>query len=392
MRTTASGSLRPDPLSARLWLRRHPRRIAPLLSIQALVTALLVTIITPTNAFRATSEAYAKALQRVTIVSPLRQFAFDEALLARLDANPAQERRVEAKMFWLQMPMIVGQGFAPLLAVPADAREEFLDRVGLQLTEGRWPTPGTDECALHESLLAARGFVLGDAFGRLVDPSDSTPGRFVVVGRLRGDARIGLIDFDHANRPTSVLARTPPFQLVYARSGEQIASDAFLHEVVDDGGRAALHVVDAAYLAARIDDSLKNLPVVLGFITASVAAIVALVTALLAVVAFQARIDEFALLLAVGRRVRTLVRKLARETALVALLGWGVGLALGLAAVTLYRDLVLAPKGILMHVPDPRPIVWSAMVPIGSTLVAAIVLGRRLRGMDPVQVIQRRGS
>ena len=382
----------PSPLSAWLYLRRHPRRVAPLLTIQALVTALLVAIITPTNAFRATSEAYAAALAQVTIVSPLRQFAFDDALLARLDANPDQAERVEAKMFWLKMPMIVGQGFAPLVAVPEAHRDALLARVGLRVADGRLPRPGTDEAALHGSLLTARGLGLGDAFGRLEDPSDSTPGRFVVVGRLEGEARLGIVDHAYASRTTSVLARTPPFQLVYARPGRQAASDAFLADVADDEGRPLLHVVDAAFLQERIDESLANLPVVLGFITVSVALVVALVTALLAVVAFQARLDEFGLWLAVGLRSRTLVGKLARETALVALLGWAAGLALGLAAVTLYRDLALEPKGILMRVPDLRPVVLSVLVPVLSTLVACTVLARRLARMDPVQVIQRRGG
>ena len=93
-----------------------------------------------------------------------------------------------------------------------------------------------------------------------------------------------------------------------------------------------------------------------------------------------------------GHRVRTLVRKLARETALVATLGWAIGLGIGLTSVTLYRDLVLEPKGILMQVPDMRPILLSLLVPTLSTVVASFVIARRLRGMDPVSVIQRRGA
>lgn len=392
MSASSPGVLRPSPLSPWLWLRRHPRQAAPLVAIQALVTALLVMIITPTNAFRATSEAYAESLARVTIASPLRQFAFDADLLARLDANPAQAERVEAKMFWLKMPMIVGQGFAPLIAVPDEARDAFLERVGARLVEGHWPRPGTDDAVLHDSLITARGFRLGDAFGRLEDPADPTPGRFVVVGRLEGAARLGLVDHDYASRPASVLARTPPFQLVYAQPGREAVSDAYLRDLVDDEGRSLLHVVDRAYLAERIDESLANLPVLLGFITVAVALVVALVTSLLAVVAFQARVDELGLQLAVGHRARTLVRKLASETALVATLGWALGLGVGLLAVTLYRDLVLEPKGILMHVPDLRPILLSLLVPTLSTVVASVVIARRLHGMDPVSVIQRRGA
>ena len=108
-------------------------------------------------------------------------------------------------------------------------------------------------------------------------------------------------------------------------------------------------------------------------------------------IAFQVRIDEFGLFLAVGHRRARLVRKLVTETGIVAIAAWGAGLALGLAGVWLYDRLALEPKGIVMDVVDPLPLLFSLSVPIFSTVTGAIALGRRLHRMDPVAVIQRRG-
>lgn len=381
-----------NPLSPWLYLRRQPRRVLPVLAIQALVAALLVTILTPTNAFRATSESWASTLDRVTIVSPLRSAEFDQELLARLDGNEAQAERYEAKLFWFEMPMIVGQGFAPLVAVPEAHREELLQRLGLRLVEGTLPKEGSAECALHSSLLAGRKLAIGSAFGRLENPTDTTPGRFVVSGRLEGDSRLGIVDHAYASFAGSVLTRTPPFQLVYAAPGRKAESDAALRALADEDGRALLHVVDAKYVRTRIDDDLANLPLILGFITGSVAIVVALVTALLVLVSFQTRVDEFALHLAIGHPRRTLLTKLGVETALVAGMGWALGLALGTATVLLYRSAVLEPKGIVMIVPDPLPVGLSLLVPVAGTLVAVATLARRLARMDPVLVLQRRGG
>ena len=383
-------------LSAWTYLLRTPRRIAPVFAIQALVTCLLVLIITPTNAFEATARANIRPLEVFTIVSPRVRRDFDEELLGLLDRDLAQAARVEAKMFWLRTPMIVGEGYAPMIALPQGVREEFLARVGSHLIDGEMPAPGTDGVVLHEAVVRARGMKLGDQFGQLVDPQDSTPGRFTLVGILDGDARIGVADHAYASEPFFVLARRPPFQVIYAIPGRKAESDRYLHDAQQAGvggqGEPAFRVIDVPYVEGQIARTLANLPVIIGFITFSVGIVVALVIALLNVIAVQVRVDEFGVYLAVGHQRWRLVRKLAVETAAVAVTAWAVGLGAGLAGVALYRDLWLEPRGIILSLLDARPLLFSLSVPVFSTLTGAVALGRRLHHMDPVAIIQRRGT
>lgn len=394
--TGASARTRPPAarraLSAWTYLRRNPRRILPLFGIQALVTCLLVLIITPTNAFEETARADVRPLEIFTIVSPRVKAGFDEELIALLDANPHQQERVRAKMLWISTPMIIGESASPLMALPDDARPGFMRRVGLTLVQGTLPAPKTDGVALHASIVRARGMALGDTFGRLVDPTDNTPGRFTLVGVLDGASRVGIADFAYADNPLFVLARRRPFQVVYAAEGQKAASDAWLHAAKQADDEAAFRVIDAAYIHARIDALLHNLPLIVGFITFSVAFVVALVVALLNVIAFQVRVDEFGMFLAIGHPRGRLVRKLALEAALVSLAAWGIGLLVGWAGVWIYDAFWLAPRGILLRIIDVRPLWFSLSVPILSTLVAAVALARRLQRMDPVAVIQRRGT
>ena len=382
----------PRPLSPWVYLRRSPRRVLPILAIQALVTALLVAIITPTNAFRATSETYLRALDHFTTVTPSRRSDFDETLFDMLDANPAMERRIQAKTFWMSTPMIVGKGFAPLIAIAPEHQEDFLRRVGLRIARGHLPKPKSGEAAVHEAVLRARGLELGDVFGRLVDPKDDTPGRFEITGVLTGEARLGLVDLAWASTPLSVLARTDPFQIVYATPGRKAESDRYLREAKDDHGNKVFRSLDAGFVRAKVEENLANLPLIVGFITIAVAVVVALVTGLLSLIAFQARVEEFGLHLALGQRRGTMVGKLTAETSFVAIGGWAIGLAFGIALLVVYRNVALEPKGIRMHVLDARPIVFSLTVPALSALVSAVALSRRLHRMDPVAVLQRRGE
>ena len=184
----------------------------------------------------------------------------------------------------------------------------------------------------------------------------------------------------------------PAFQVIYAQDGRKAASDAYLRGCLDEQDRPLFRVVDEQWARKESATQLKNLPLIVGFITGAVAVIVALVTALLNVITFQSRLDEFALYLAVGHPRSRLVRKLAVETTATAIAGWLAGLGLGLATVAVYDRLFLDPKAIEMQVVDAQPFLFSLMVPVLSAVVSAAVLALRLHRMDPVSVIQRRGA
>jgi hypothetical protein len=366
--------------------------VIPVALVQGLVTALLVAIITPTNIFETTSEAYLRVLREYTTVTPLARNDFDAPLQEILDANPAQERRSRAKALWITTPMIVGEAFAPLIALePADGRG-FLERVGNRLVDGALPTPGTDGAAIHGAILRARGLSIGGSFGQLKDPEDTTPGKFTVVGVLDGPSRVGIVDLAYASIPDFVLARRESFQVVYAKAGRKAESDRYLRDAKTKDGSPAFRVVDEAFARRRVDRTMANLPILIGFLTGAVSIIVALVTSLLNVISFQARVDEFGLFLAVGHRRSRLARKLAIETGITSTVGWLFGLALGLGVLAVYRYVALEPKGILMRLLDARPFLFSLAVPGLSAGVSALVLSVRLHRMDPVAVIQRRGA
>jgi predicted lysophospholipase L1 biosynthesis ABC-type transport system permease subunit len=366
--------------------------VLPIAFVIGLVATLEVAIITPMNAFEATTDVYIRPLEILTIVTPLSKSDFDEALTKQLDDNPHMERRLRAKTVWIDTPAIIGELTSPLIALTPDDQPEFLRRMGLELVEGKLPEEASPGAAVHKAILDARGMKIGDEFGRLVNLDDRTPGRFEVVGVLDGESRVGLVDLGYASVPTFVLARRPAFQAIYAKPGEKRQSDEYLRGVKDAEGRKAFRVVDERWARELAEKSLKNLPLIVGFITLLDALIVGFVVMLINVISFQARTDEFALYMAVGHRRGRLVRKLTAEATLTSLLGWLIGVVLGLGIVALYDELVLDPRAIVIRRFDPEAILYTTMVPILSALASAVALSLRLRRMDPVAVIQRRGG
>lgn len=380
------------PLAAAVWLARNPRRVLPAVLVQALVTALVLAVVTPLTGFEETAEASIRPLRHYTGVTPMRRRAFDDELSALLDGNPAMERRLRAKALPMRMPMVVGDAWAVLLALDPADQPAFLARVGDRLAEGSLPEPGSAGVAIHRDVARARGLAIGSEFGRLVDPDDPSPGRFVVRGLLEGPSRVGLADLGYASVPDFVLSRIEGFEIVWAKPGRKAESDRYLEEAKDAEGQKAFKVWDEAYFRHQYERMLRNLPTILNAVVGAITVIIALVVVLLHLIAFQARADEFAILLAVGVRRRRLVRKLAVESALVAVAALALGVGLGLAALSLYDALVLHPKAIVIRLLDPYALVLAAVLPVVSAAASAVVLSFRLRRMDPVSVIQRRNA
>jgi hypothetical protein len=302
------------------------------------------------------------------------------------------ERHARAKALWMRTPMIVGEAWTMLLALDRAGQEEFLARVGNRLAEGKLPDPGSDGAAVHRDVMRARGMRLGDAFGRLVDPEDPAPGRFTVVGVVDGPARVGLADLAYASVPDFVLARVESFEVVYAKQGRKAESDAWLAAAADAEGKPAFKVWDEAFFRRRVERNLANLPVVLNAVIGAITVIISLVVVLLALIGFQARADEFGILLAVGVARGRLMAKLAVESAVQAVVALVLGLGTGFAFLAVWDRAFLEPRAIEIRFADPYAVALASVLPVVAAAASAVVLGLRLRRMDPVSVIQRRNA
>lgn len=380
------------PLAARHWLLRNPRRVWPVVAVQALVTALVLGVVTPLTGFEETFEVNLRPLRVYTAVTPMRRSTFDDDLTRLLDANPAQEHRIKAKALWMRTPMVVGETYTMLLALETADQPEFLRRVGNRLGEGILPEKDTEGVAIHRDVARARGLSIGDMFGRQVNPEDAAPGAFRVVGIVDGPSRVGIADLAYASRADYVLARLEAFEVVYAKGGRKAESDAYLEAAKDSDGDAAFKVWSEAFWRKRSEKAMENLPLVLDAVVGVITVVIALVVVLLQWISFQARSDEFALLLAVGRRRRRLVGKIALETLVSAALSWALGMGLGFAFLAVYDRLVLEPKAILIRFLDPYPIALASALPLVAAAASVAVLAWRLGRMDPVAVIQRRNA
>jgi ABC-type lipoprotein release transport system permease subunit len=379
-----------DPLSPLLHVRRRFGRVLPTALVVALVSALLVLVVTPTNTFEETTRANVRALDAFTVVAPAARPDFSPELEAKLTSISGIDTTLSVRALWIRYPMLVGEAFCAFVLAGSDNARDLATRCGLVLAEGRWPRDGEAEVAIQDEVARARGLAVGDAFGTLVDPEDTTPGRFEVVGLLRGRTRLAVGTAGGGLLGALVLSRTPPFRLVLAKPGAKETVDSSLHAVADLD-RPAFRVIDAAYMRARTERALRNVPLLSGAISFAVALVVALVAALLQLVVFQARIQECAVLLAIGQSRGRLVRSFAAEAALIAVTAWIVGVLGGWLLLTLWVHGVLEPRGLVVRLTDLRAVLLSAFIPLASLLAGVWAIVHELRGLDPIALLQGRG-
>jgi putative ABC transport system permease protein len=379
---------RSDPLSGVVYVRRRFRHLLPQLLAMGLVTSLLIMIVTPTNTFRETTQANLRTLDAFTAVTPFHKPSFDSSLTSLLDRNPALERRLPVKVAWIRYPMLIGETFCPLVILNPQEIQDLMTRLGLALVEGRLPRSGRPEVLLHEDVARAKGLRLGSRVGPLVDRAEVT-GMFGVVGIVRGRGRIGIATMGSGLGSQFLRARLPAYMLIYSRPGDKPISDGYLRGLREDN-EPAFQVVDADYVRQRMAEALQNLPVLVTFLTFIASLAVASVVALLNIMAFQARTDEFAILLAIGQRRTRLAAKLCAECGLLGAAAWIVGAAGGVAAMVLYARYILNPRGIVMQPFDPLPILLTLMLPTIAVVASVLALWRKLRILDPVAAIERR--
>lgn len=353
-----------------------------------LVTALLIMVTTPMNSFRETIRANQYLMSAFTVVTPYGEPAFDSTLTTLLERNPTLERQVPVKVAWVRYPMLIGETFCPLILTDPEEGSALLTRLGLALVEGRFPRRGRREIVLHEDVAHAKRLAVGDRVGPVVERTE-VGGMFEIVGLLRGPGRIAVGTIGGGLGSRFLDARLPAYMLVYATPGGKAASDAYLHALRTEDA-PALQVVDAEYVRARTEEALKNLPVLAAFLMVVTSAAVAVVVALLNLMAFQARADEFAVLLAIGQPRSRLARKVAAECGLLAASAWILGVGVGVGAMIAYARYALGPRGIVMRPLDPQPLALSLGIPVIAAVTSVVVLWRRLRGLDPVAVIERR--
>ncbi len=376
-----------DPLSPFTYTRRNLRKVLPTLIILTFVVSLVVAILSVIGGLKETALVYTREYDHWSILFPRKDTRIPKEVREALAAHPAVERIVDSRNCFMRIKTLIGPVPYHLRAARVEDHEYLLQRAGARLASGTLPRAGTNEVALHSSLMKANGWALGAEFGMEVNDDDWMPGRFRVTGILEGPAPLGLASFEFLNNPLMYAFSAKLWErlIVVPRPGRLEELNAHLRSGKDAKPFDRTRAVD------EVSQSFDRILLVFRFVSGLLIVVVALVTGLLNSIFFAQRLDEFALLLAIGHPRRRLFRMVFGETALLMTLSWILGVLLALGLFAAFRQFVLLPRGVPMPLWHPVPVLISMALPAVAQAFANVTVFRRLRALDPVTIIERRG-
>jgi hypothetical protein len=376
-----------DPLSPWLYGRRNVRKVLPAVIILTFVVMLVIVILSTLGGLRSSMLVYTLEFDEWTLVFPKKDTRIPKALLEEIAKHPAVDRLIDSRNCFVRVKTLIGPMPFNLRAGRKEEMDFLLQRVHATLKEGSLPRPGTNEVAIHENIMKANGWGVGREFGVDVDEDDWMVGRFKIVGILEGPVPVGICSFEYLNNPLqyAFAAKLWEREIIVAKPGRVAELNAYLRTLKE------VKVYDKTRAVDDVTQGFDRIILVFRFISILLIVVVSFVVGLINNIFFAQRIDEFAVLLAIGHTQRRLFRMVAGETAAMMTLSWGLGFALGLVIFEVFRETVMAPRGIPLPFWQPGAILVSLILPVvAQAFAVATVLGR-LRRLDPVTIIERRG-
>jgi hypothetical protein len=376
-----------DPLSPWTYGRRNVRKVLPALIMLTFVVMLVFVILSTLGGLRESMLVYTGEFDAWTLVFPKKDTRLPKTLLQEIGAHPAVDRMIDSRTCFVRVKTLIGPMPFNLRAGRRDENEFLLERVNARLREGRMPESGTNEVAIHENIMKANGWSLGREFGVDVDEEDWMLGRFKIVGILKGPVPVGVCSFEYLNSPLQYAfsAKLWEREIVVAKPGRTAELNAFLRTLKD------VKVYDKARAVDDVTQGFDRIILVFRFISILLIIVVSFVVGLINNIFFAQRIDEFAVLMAIGLTQRRIFRMVAGETAGLMTLSWTLGLALGLAVFHTFCALVMEPRGIPLPLWQPGPFLISLTLPVVAQVFAVVTVLGKFRRLDPVTIIERRG-
>jgi ABC-type lipoprotein release transport system permease subunit len=379
-----------NPLSPFTYYRRHKRQALLLTGLLALaVTGIYLlaslmqeTYITPLHTIN-------RYLSKFSLVQSDRANTLNPGVIAQIRTHPDVSQVLSQNNLEIAVPNAGGVTMPfRLIGLHDTDVTTVLTHSGVALIEGQLPKPHTNGVALSWEAAMALGLEIGDTFewsddryyyANVVSPLE-------LVGILSGDVGLGIISYEYLEGHERYRDIASYGVLVIAHPGREAAVDDFLQRSIRSS-RTEIYTHQLLMKEVTRNKTLllvTFLPIVL-VVTAAITLVIGTVNRL----AFLRRLPEFGTLHAVGRSKRWLARRLALETAGLAVIGWILGILVSVGVMVILNAAIYAPKGYGFNPIQASALLFIIPLPlavVGATLTTAT---RTLQRIDAVAIVER---
>lgn len=373
------------PLSARLFFRRNLSRTLPVALVIVLSVLLIGTVVTIIRSIDLTVLTVYGYNRYFLVAVPRDDNRISLQAEQAILAEPLAKEVYRISVCFTNIHTIFGKFPFGLFGLTQKEMPKMLRLTRMRLVEGRLPREGEAACALSVGIARNRNLKLGDTVLAPNIEDSFAPVPVKLVGLLDGENWFAVIPKEFVQKHYF-----PPLEevVVAAPTPEQQPElDRRLDKALD---KRQVRLFTYGQLVRELRSSLRNLYLIMNIVIAIVVLVIAIMMGMLSNIFFMQRLPEFALLAAIGYPRLSLLWRVVRETALLVLVGWTVGVMLSMAVLWALYWWVFEPRGMLLQPMDWYAYQYTIPVPIAVLLFAALSLGPRLLAMDPVLVIERK--
>lgn len=277
---------------------------------------------------------------------------------------------------------IAGRNAVGVYALNSEDLTFMMERLGLELIEGRLPQEGAYEAIMDYRLALNKGLDIGDYIGYEVSEEEiQIPGSYEIVGLTDGKSITMLVSRNDNLEDYSIFSEG---MIVFHKDGQRQLSNTFLESFPNDNVKVNTYHLANQALQKDTQDIKKYMNILVG--------VLIIVLSISAgnssyINTFQRRY-EFSLLNAVGYTPLQVLKKASLEIFFINILGYLLGALLTMILAMIQYSVVFQPNGLVMRLVQPDAIAQTLAIPIFTSLFSIIPVSRMMRKIDPIQIIE----
>jgi len=322
----------------------------------------------------------------------------DSSMLTQIRAHPEVAAVLPENGLYVGVPM--GMVIpVPVLGVTEADLPVVMEACDLRLKEGSLISPRAGEIVLSEEIVRALDLTIGDQVSYEVNPDyyRTIGTELTLVGILESvpsdagpEVWAGFISYQYLDSHELYQPRATNW-IILPRPGSRNAVDEFVSDLIAQNTGAPspnYQYYEGEMKDLVFGDVQGGIGVVMGFLDALAAIAAALVVGIVHRIAITHRLPELGLLYATGYSKQSLVRRLVLEVAVIAAVGWAVGLVCEIAFAALLSR-AFAAQGLSLNVADPGLLLYTLPAPLIVVAWINASVRRTLKQLDPVAIIER---
>jgi len=322
----------------------------------------------------------------------------DSGFAAQIQAHPDVAAVLPENGLYVGFPVVGMVMPTPVLGVTEADLPVVMKACDLQLKAGRLISPRTGEIVLSEELVRALDLTIGDHVSYKINadyyPTMAT--ELTLVGILESvpsdtgpEVRVGFVSYEYLDGHELYQPRATNW-LIIPRPGRRIAVNDFASTLMEESvGSPSNHLQSFESEVKFLEQMQRGIDIMYVFVDGLVAVAAALVVGMVHRIAITHRLPELGLLHAAGYSRRSLVRRLVLEIAVVACVGWAIGLLCAHAFSILLSSTFFAAQGLSMDLANPKPLLSTLPIPLVVVVWINVSVNRMLNRLDPVSIFER---